>query len=122
MTDHTTVFAVLHHMHLAGRHMTTTADLPDGTTRELLDAPFDFNDQRFIPLGEGMALPPRTEVHARCDFDNDADYPLTPAERTGHNQMCISYRYRYRYLALLNDDTEPNTSLGFEVPRFWCLH
>jgi hypothetical protein len=28
----------------------------------------------------------------------------------------------YRYPALLNDDTPPDTSLGFEAPRSWCAN
>jgi hypothetical protein len=120
MVDDTTVFAVLPHMHLAGRHMTTIAEIPGQEPITLYDQPYDFTDQRYARLDPEVHLPKGATINVACDYENLGDADLTPGESTTMNEMCISFVYRYP--ALLSDDTPLDNSLGRPAPRSWCLH
>lgn len=67
------------HMHLRGKDMKVWAELPDGTTKDLLWVPkYDFNWQTSYVLEEPLALPAGTKLHALAHFDNSTNNPFNP--------------------------------------------
>jgi len=91
------LLSVFPHMHLLGREVHASADLPDGTRVTLLDInqwSFDWQDRYFYR--QPIFLPKGTKVHCRWVFDNsdrNKKNPHLPAQlvRFGPNatdEMC----------------------------------
>ncbi|MCY3972164.1 MAG: cytochrome c [Acidobacteria bacterium] len=67
------------HMHYRGKSMFFSAELPDGSTRDLLRVSrYDFNWQTTYQLSEPIRLPAGTRVRVKASFDNSADNPENP--------------------------------------------
>jgi hypothetical protein len=67
------------HMHFRGHDMKFTADLPDGTHRELLSVPnYSYSWQPTYQLDEPVTLPAGTKVHVTGSFDNSQWNPANP--------------------------------------------
>jgi peroxiredoxin len=79
LPDDTTVLAFFPHMHLRGKAFRYDAQLPDGTTRELLNVPrYDFNWQLSYRLAELLILPAGTRLTATAWYDNSEGNPANP--------------------------------------------
>jgi mono/diheme cytochrome c family protein len=67
------------HMHYRGKSMHFSAELPDGSTRDLLRVSrYDFNWQTTYQLAEPIRLPAGTRIHVKAVFDNSAGNPSNP--------------------------------------------
>lgn len=91
----TTFFSLVHHMHKTGVHMTTRALPANGEAFEILNAPYDFNEQRFVPLNPVVKLAKGDQVEVSCDYENPGPNTLTFGESTFDSEMCIAITYRY---------------------------
>lgn len=70
---------VFPHMHMLGRKMEVTAQLPDGTRRSLLAIDdWDYNWQDFYEFAAPVRLPAGTVVTLDAEYDNSADNPQNP--------------------------------------------
>jgi hypothetical protein len=73
------VYGLRAHMHFRGHDMKFTADMPDGSKRELLSVPnYSYAWQPTYQLVEPVALPAGTKVHVTGSFDNSKDNPANP--------------------------------------------
>lgn len=75
-----TIVAMFSHMHLRGRDMTFSAELPNGETDTLLSLPnYSFNWQLayFLPPGQKV-LPEGTKLKVKAHFDNTSFNPYNP--------------------------------------------
>src|SRR5438132_12957799 len=69
------------HMHLLGRAMTVTANLPDGTKRPMLRIDdWDFEWQIRYSYTRPVPLPAGTRIEAECVYDNHAANPKNPSK------------------------------------------
>ncbi len=68
------------HMHLRGRDMTATAELPDGSVQTLLVVPnYNFDWQQSYRWARGAkTFPKGTKIKALAHFDNSAWNPFNP--------------------------------------------
>ena len=56
-----------------------SAELPDGSTRDLLRVSrYDFNWQTTYQLAEPIRLPAGSRIHVKAVFDNSAGNPSNP--------------------------------------------
>jgi hypothetical protein len=95
-----TLINVTPHMHLLGRSMTVTAQLPDGTTRPVVKVPdWDFNWQTTYVFKEPMKLPQGARIQLAATYDNSEKNPRNPSsppktvtwgEETT-DEMCIAF-------------------------------
>ncbi|HUG93790.1 MAG TPA: redoxin domain-containing protein [Planctomycetaceae bacterium] len=75
-----TVHAVAPHMHLLGREITATAELPDGREARLARiADWDFNWQDVYFYARPLRLPAGTRIDVECVYDNSASNPFNPS-------------------------------------------
>jgi hypothetical protein len=73
------VYGLRAHMHFRGHDMKFTADLPDGTKRELLSVPnYSYAWQPTYQLEQPVTLPAGTKVHVTGSFDNSKFNPANP--------------------------------------------
>ena len=73
------VYGLRAHMHFRGHDMKFTADLPDGTKRELLSVPnYSYAWQPTYQLDTPVSLPAGTKVHVTGAFDNSKYNPANP--------------------------------------------
>ena len=73
------VVGLLPHMHYLGREIRGWAELPDGTTQDLLLIKrWDFNWQTDYRFAEPVLLPRGTTVHMRATYDNSSQNPRNP--------------------------------------------
>ena len=96
----TTLMTVFPHMHMLGRNMTVTADLPDGAKKTLIDVPdWDFNWQGFYYYKQPVRLPAGSKLHLVAHYDNSTGNPRNPSsppklthwgEQTT-DEMCLCY-------------------------------
>jgi hypothetical protein len=107
-----TIQAVMPHMHLLGREMKVWADLPDGTTRPLVEInDWDFRWQDQYRLAEPLTLPAGTTLRLRARFDNSKDNPDNPSDPPQRvtrgeqttDEMCMCF---IEYLADDNADVK----------------
>ncbi len=94
------LFAVTPHMHLIGKSMKVTAELPDGTALDLVNiGDWDFNWQVAYQFKTLQFLPAGTQVKLVAVFDNSAENPNNPndppqaigwGEKTT-DEMCIAF-------------------------------
>lgn len=67
------------HMHFRGKDMKFSAELPDGTTTELLSVPnYNYAWQPTYQLEKPVRLPAGTKVHVTGAFDNSEFNPANP--------------------------------------------
>lgn len=94
-----TLTAVLPHMHMLGREMKVHANLPDGSTEELIWIPdWNFNWQDQYVYREPVYLPKGSVVVVEAVYDNSADNPFNPTSppkriRFGEettDEMCLA--------------------------------
>jgi hypothetical protein len=96
----TEVIAVSPHMHMLGREMKLTANLPDGTQKPLIYInDWDFNWQETYRYKEPIRLPKGTRIDLLAYFDNSEKNPRQPShppvpvswgEQTT-DEMCIGF-------------------------------
>lgn len=92
------------HMHVRGKACQYIAELPDGTTKMLLDvAHFDFNWQLGYRLAVPIALPKGTKIVYTAWFDNSDKNPANPdAKKTVYwgpqtfDEMLLGYIEFYK--------------------------
>jgi peroxiredoxin len=73
------VYGLRAHMHFRGHDMKFTADMPDGTQKELLSVPnYSYAWQPTYQLTEPVTLPAGTKVHVTGAFDNSQWNPANP--------------------------------------------
>jgi hypothetical protein len=73
------VYGLRAHMHFRGHDMKFTADLPDGTHKELLSVPnYSYAWQPTYQLVEPVTLPAGTKIHVTGAFDNSKYNPANP--------------------------------------------
>jgi hypothetical protein len=114
MVADATVFAVMPHMHLMGKHMTTTTVTANGPGPTLLDQDYVFTEQEYKQLSPTVKLAKGDKIHVECDYENTSNKTLTFGESTNNGEMCITFAYRYPAVSA----TLPVTS-GF--PRGNCF-
>lgn len=95
-----TIYGVTPHMHLLGREMTVTAEMPDGSKKRLVRVPdWDFNWQTFYGLKEPMKVPAGTKLTLTARYDNSSGNPRNPnsppkavhwGEQTT-DEMCLAF-------------------------------
>jgi peroxiredoxin len=77
--DDVVVYGLRAHMHFRGHDMKFLADLPDGTTKELLSVPnYSYAWQPTYQLVEPVTLPAGTKVRVTGAFDNSKYNPANP--------------------------------------------
>jgi hypothetical protein len=95
-----TVLSVMPHMHLLGREMTVTANLPGGSDVPMVRVPdWDFNWQISYAFKEPVKLPAGSKVSLVARHDNSAENPNNPSNppklvRWGEqttDEMCIAF-------------------------------
>lgn len=73
------VYGLRAHMHFRGKYMKFSAELPDGTTKELLSVPnYNYGWQPTYQLEKPAYLPAGTKVHVTGAFDNSEFNPANP--------------------------------------------
>jgi len=73
------VYGLRAHMHFRGHDMKFTAEMPDGTSKELLSVPnYSYAWQPTYQLVEPVTLPAGTKVHVTGSFDNSKWNPANP--------------------------------------------
>ncbi|EAQ78740.1 hypothetical protein DSM3645_29601 [Blastopirellula marina DSM 3645] len=80
LTEDVTMLSMIPHMHLLGQTMNVVAQLPDGTTRDLIHVPqWDFNWQDEYVFAEPFQLPKGTRIVSTATYDNSAENPSNPS-------------------------------------------
>lgn len=80
LTEDVTMLSIIPHMHLLGQTMNVVAELPDGTTRDLLHMPqWDFNWQDEYVYAEPFFLPKGTRIVSEATYDNSENNPSNPS-------------------------------------------
>lgn len=87
-TTPVTILSSIPHMHLQGRHMTTTINRANGTKETLLDKPFDFNTQ--IGYATPAVIMPGDTLTTTCTYGG----PATFGEGT-KQEMCYNFVLAY---------------------------
>jgi hypothetical protein len=73
------VYGLRAHMHFRGHDMKFSADMPDGTHKELLSVPnYSYAWQPTYQLVEPVTLPAGTKIHVTGAFDNSIYNPANP--------------------------------------------
>ncbi len=95
-----TVINVTPHMHLLGKSMKVTANLPDGTPKQVVNIPdWDFNWQTTYTFKEPLKLPGKSNLSLIARYDNSTGNPRNPSsppktvtwgEQTT-DEMCIAF-------------------------------
>jgi len=85
--------AMLPHMHTLGRHMKTTVTV-SGSLIVVHDADYDFEEQRFVPFDQIIAVKQGDKIATACTFMNNTNMTVTYGEST-LAEMCFSMMYRY---------------------------
>lgn len=102
------VISVTPHMHLLGRTISLTANLPDGTAEPMIKiGDWDFNWQDTYAYTKPMHLPKGTTITLDATYDNSADNPRNPnnpPKKVGWgeattDEMCIGF------VSFVTDDT-----------------
>lgn len=74
-----TIYAVMPHMHLLGRKMKSWLELPDGTTKPLVNVEdWDFNWQLMYAFRQPIQVPAGTKQIVEAVYDNSTDNPNNP--------------------------------------------
>jgi Copper type II ascorbate-dependent monooxygenase, C-terminal domain len=94
-----TIFALFGHMHLAGKHLTTTIMPANGVHSVLLDEDYNFDEQKLVSLDPPAILNKGDVVQTSCTYQNPGPDTLAFGESTTKNEMCISIMYRYPAVA-----------------------
>ena len=75
----TDIYVVAPHMHYRGKDMKMWLELPDGSTRHLIDVPgYDFNWQTFYEFPEPVRAPAGTTIQVLGHWNNSAENPANP--------------------------------------------
>ena len=75
----TTVWGLFPHTHLRGKKWRYTLELPDGTTKTILDVPtYDFNWQTYYMFKEPLLLPKGSKIKSTAWYDNSAGNKANP--------------------------------------------
>jgi len=94
------VLEVMPHMHLLGKQMTVTADLPDKSSKTLVRVPnWDFNWQTTYEYKAPVRLPIGTVLSLNAVYDNSTGNPTNPSRPPKHvtwgeqttDEMCIAF-------------------------------
>jgi len=93
ITQDTTVFALLPHMHQLGVHLKGVVERAGEVTRVLHDAPFDFDTQPIYAL-DRVQLVAGDVVHTECTYDNTTDQLVTFGD-SSLDEMCNFSLFRY---------------------------
>jgi hypothetical protein len=98
--DNITALDIVPHMHLIGHDMKVTAQLPDKTTRTMVDVPeWDFNWQTRYTYKQPITLPKGTTLSLVSHYDNstsNARNPNSPPKEVSWgeqttDEMCLAF-------------------------------
>jgi hypothetical protein len=92
-SDLSLIFAVPH-MHTRGRHLKLTHTPQGGEPVDLLDAPYDFDEQRHEAYDPAVHLAAGDTIAIECTYENDSDDPITFGESTT-DEMCFAGLWVY---------------------------
>jgi hypothetical protein len=95
LDEDSTLFAVLGHMHLTGKHITSMALPASGTPITMIDQDYQFDQQKYVKLDPPVVLKQGDKIQTTCTYQNNGSDTLTFGESTTKNEMCISITYRY---------------------------
>jgi hypothetical protein len=100
------LYGVFPHMHLIGRTVKVTANLPDGTTKPLISiGDWDFNWQYYYQYVTPLHLPAGTKLEGRWTYDNSAANPANPS----HPPKRVTYgEQTVNEMAILTLDVLPS--------------
>lgn len=93
MTQETTVFAVLPHMHQLGTHMTATG-MPASGPVVMLDADYSFDDQTYHPLATPVVFQAGEYMDIACTYNNTTGVEQVFGE-SSNDEMCFTATYLY---------------------------
>jgi hypothetical protein len=100
LTEDVTLYNLVPHMHLLGKKIELTAQVPGGKEESLIRIDeWDYNWQEMYQLRQPRSLPKGTTLRLRASYDNSADNPLNPFDppqtvRLGEqttNEMCFVF-------------------------------
>jgi hypothetical protein len=75
-----TLYSVMPHMHLLGQSMKAWAELPDGTTKPLIEVKkWDFNWQLNYAFKEPVKIPKGSRIRVEALYDNSTNNPNNPS-------------------------------------------
>lgn len=75
------IYSLMPHMHLLGKSMKATAELPDGTKMVLIDLrDWDFNWQLVYSPVKPIDLPGGSRIIVEAEYDNTTDNPFQPSD------------------------------------------
>lgn len=75
-----TLYGVMPHMHLLGRKMKAWVEMPDGSTKPLINVDdWDFNWQLNYMFKEPLKIPKGSKVHIEAVYDNSTKNPNNPS-------------------------------------------
>ncbi len=94
MSHDVTVFAVFPHMHQLGSHMRATAEPATRSATVLVDAPYDFEDQRYYPVEPHVSLAAGDRVTVDCEYQNPSAETIGFGD-SSLEEMCFVGLYRY---------------------------
>jgi hypothetical protein len=78
----TTVWGIFPHTHLRGKKWRYVLELPDGTTKTILDVPrYDFNWQTYYMFTEPLQVPRGSKIVSTAWYDNSAANKSNPDPR-----------------------------------------
>lgn len=98
--DDITIHQVTPHMHLLGKEMTVTANLPDGKQTPLVRIPdWDFNWQTTYALKNPLKVPQGSNIGLVARYDNSSSNPRNPSNppkpvgwgEATTDEMCIAF-------------------------------
>ena len=96
----TSIIQVMPHMHLLGKSMDVSANLPDKSVKTLVNVPnWDFNWQTNYMYRTPLQLPAGTSLSLAAVYDNSANNPRNPSSpprrvqwgEATTDEMCIAF-------------------------------
>ena len=104
LRSETKIIAVMPHMHMLGRQIGVTAELPDGSAQPLIQIDdWNFNWQETYRYKNPPVFPAGTKLRLKATFDNTEDNPNQPSHpprqvswgEATTDEMCIGF---YQFL------------------------
>jgi hypothetical protein len=86
------VFALWPHMHQIATHQSFTVT-HDSTATKLLDADYQFTEQRNYPIADSI-IHAGDQITTACSYNNTTDYPITFGD-SSTAEMCFTGIYQY---------------------------
>ncbi|MEH6571019.1 MAG: redoxin domain-containing protein [Halioglobus sp.] len=113
------LYGMMPHMHFRGKHMSYTAEYPDGSSELLLSVPkYEFNWQFSYQLKEPLFLPAGTRLIARGAMDNSARNPANPdPSKPVRFGLQTKHEMFFGFLTLRYAGDTPESVLGTAISK-----